>query len=184
MTRYLCLDAAFDSRHSVLAKQEGCTQTVETVAGGYSFKKTCGGQTTTGTAIGDFHTAYKITEQRGPARVQTAARWAGAAPRDASPATCRCPTAPWSIWIKTLSLGPHPAPRDCRPSMSCCQAPTGLARQGVQRGFVSGCYLVLRRRSFVKQHLWKFPEQANELDAALLRRAVEAQDGRGHVEVP
>ena len=91
MTRHLCLDAAFDSRHSVLAKQEGCTQTVETVAGGYSFKKACGGQTTTGTAIGDFHTAYKITEQRGPARVQTAARWAGACPAGRKPGDMQMP---------------------------------------------------------------------------------------------
>ena len=61
MTRYLCLDAAFDSRHSVLAKQEGCTQTVEAVAGGYSFNKTCGGETTTGTAIGDFNRSVSMT---------------------------------------------------------------------------------------------------------------------------
>jgi hypothetical protein len=94
MTRYLCLDATFDARHSVLAKQDGCTQTVEAVAGGYSFKKTCGGETTSGTAIGDFNTAYKITEQRGSARIQTDARWAGACPAGASLATCRCPTAP------------------------------------------------------------------------------------------
>ncbi len=73
MTRYLCLDAAFDSRHSVLAKQEGCTET------------------TTGTAIGDFNSAYKITEQRGPARIQTDARLAGACPAGRKPGDMQMP---------------------------------------------------------------------------------------------
>ena len=91
MTRYLCLDAAFDSRHSVLAKQEGCSQTVEAVAGGYSFKKTCGGETTTGTAIGDFNAAYKITEQRGAARIQTDARLVGACPAGRKPGDMQMP---------------------------------------------------------------------------------------------
>jgi hypothetical protein len=91
MTRYLCLDAAFDSRHSVLAKQEGCTPTVEAVTGGYSFKKTCGGETTTGTAIGDFNSAYKITEQRGSASIQTDARLAGACPAGRKPGDMQLP---------------------------------------------------------------------------------------------
>jgi hypothetical protein len=91
MTRYLCLDTAFDAHHSVLAKQAGCTQTVETVAGGYSFKKSCGGENTSGTAIGDFNSGYKITEQRGTAKIQTDARWIGACPAGRKPGDMQMP---------------------------------------------------------------------------------------------
>ncbi len=91
MTRYLCLDAGFDTRHSVLAKQEGCTQTVKAVAGGYSFEKSCAGQKSSGTAIGDFDSACKITEQHGSDRIQTDARWLGACPAGRKPGDMQMP---------------------------------------------------------------------------------------------
>ncbi len=91
MTRYLCVDAGFDSRHSMLATQEGCTQTVEAVAGGVAYRKTCKGETTTGTAIGDFNAAYKITEQRGATHIQTDARLVGACPAGRKPGDMQMP---------------------------------------------------------------------------------------------
>lgn len=91
MTRYLCLDATFDARHPVMAQQGGCTQTVEAVAGGYAFKKSCDGVVTSGTAIGDFNSSYRITEQRGSTKIQTDARWVGACPAGRKPGDMQMP---------------------------------------------------------------------------------------------
>lgn len=54
--------------------------TSQAIAGGYGYKKACGGESTTGTAVGDFDSAYKINESRGAMRVTTDARWMGACP--------------------------------------------------------------------------------------------------------
>lgn len=91
MTRYLCLDATTDARHSALSSQDGCSSTVEKMTGGYAFKKVCGGETTTGTAIGDFNSTYKITEQRGKTQIETDAKWMGACPAGRKPGDMQLP---------------------------------------------------------------------------------------------
>lgn len=78
--RNLCLDATSDIRNNIF-KQPGCTMDVQKVAGGYSYKKTCQGEpTTTGTAMGDFNSAYTIIEQRGSVKLTTGAKWIGSCP--------------------------------------------------------------------------------------------------------
>jgi hypothetical protein len=80
MVRNLCLDATSDIRNNILKPREGCTMDATKIAGGYSYKKVCGGETTTGTAIGDFNSAYKIEESKGSMHVRTDALWMGACP--------------------------------------------------------------------------------------------------------
>ncbi|HWA62250.1 MAG TPA: DUF3617 family protein [Caulobacteraceae bacterium] len=80
MARNLCLDATSDIRNNVLKPTNGCTMTAERLPNGYSYRKTCGGEVTTGTAVGDFNRAYAITEARGRTTIQTDARWMGACP--------------------------------------------------------------------------------------------------------
>lgn len=80
MARNLCLDATSDIRNNVMKPGAGCTMNAVKIPGGYSYKKTCGGQTTAGSAIGDFNRAYKITESQGAMHIQTDARWMGACP--------------------------------------------------------------------------------------------------------
>lgn len=80
MARNLCLDATSDIRNNVLRPSNGCTMTAERLPNGYKYKKACGSEVTTGTAIGDFNSAYAITEARGSSTIQTDARWMGACP--------------------------------------------------------------------------------------------------------
>ncbi len=79
-SRNLCLDATSDARRNLFSSQPGCAMTAQRIAGGYSYKKVCDGETTTGTAIGDFNSAYKISESRGSMRVSTDAHWMGPCP--------------------------------------------------------------------------------------------------------
>lgn len=92
MTRYLCLDATSDARHSVLEAKEGCTMTAQKIAGGYSFQNACAGGATSGTAIGDFNSAYKISEQKGSAHMETDATWMGACPAGRKPGDMLLPS--------------------------------------------------------------------------------------------
>lgn len=78
--RNLCLDATSDVRNNVLKPSPGCTMNATSIPGGYSYKKVCGGETTVGTAIGDFDSAYKIEESAGGMQIKTDARWMGACP--------------------------------------------------------------------------------------------------------
>jgi hypothetical protein len=80
MARNLCLDATSDIRNNVLKPSGGCTMTAEKLANGYKYRKTCGSEVTTGTAIGDFSGAYAIAETRGSLTIHTDARWMGACP--------------------------------------------------------------------------------------------------------
>jgi hypothetical protein len=80
MSRNLCLDATSDARHNIFKAQPGCTMTASKVAGGYSYKRVCDGKTVTGTAIGDFNSAYKIEESQGGMHITTDAQWMGACP--------------------------------------------------------------------------------------------------------
>ena len=80
MVRNLCLDATSDIRNNILKPRDGCTMDATKIAGGYSYKKVCGGETTTGTAIGDFNSAYTIEESNGSMQIRTDARWMGACP--------------------------------------------------------------------------------------------------------
>ena len=48
-----------DGPQSMLKPRDGCTMEATKIAGGYRYKKICRGETTTGTAIGDFNSAYK-----------------------------------------------------------------------------------------------------------------------------
>ena len=80
MVRNLCLDATSDVRNNVLSPTNGCTMTAQRLPNGYSYRKVCGGQVTTGAAIGDFNSAYTIRESRGGVTVQTDARWNGGCP--------------------------------------------------------------------------------------------------------
>ena len=54
--------------------------TAQHIGGGYSYKRVCDGKTITGTAIGDFNSAYKIQESQGAMHINTDARWMGACP--------------------------------------------------------------------------------------------------------
>ncbi len=85
MTRNLCLDRDWDARHPVFGAKAGCTMTGRTIAGGFAYQKSCGGETTNGTAIGNFNSAYKITEQRGSIQIHTDSRWMGACPAGRKP---------------------------------------------------------------------------------------------------
>jgi hypothetical protein len=85
MTRNLCLDAASDIRNSPFTGHPGCTMEAQKVPGGYAYQRTCGAESTSGTAIGDFNSAYKITEKRGAMQIQTDARWMGACPAGHKP---------------------------------------------------------------------------------------------------
>ena len=80
MARNLCLDATSDIRNNVLKPANGCTMAAQTLPNGYKYRKVCGGEVTTGTAIGDFNSAYAINESRGGTTIQTDARWMGACP--------------------------------------------------------------------------------------------------------
>ena len=80
MSRNLCLDATSDARNNIFKARPGCTMTASKVAGGWAYKRTCDGETTTGTAIGDFGSAYKIEESQGAVHVSTDAQWMGACP--------------------------------------------------------------------------------------------------------
>ena len=80
MVRNLCLDATSDIRHNVLKPANGCTMDARRLPNGYSYRKTCGSEVTTGSAVGDFNSAYRISETRGRMSVQTDARWKGACP--------------------------------------------------------------------------------------------------------
>ena len=80
MLRNLCLDATSDIRNNVLKPSNGCTMSAERLPNGYKYKKICGSEVTTGTAIGDFNSAYTITEARGSLTIHTDARWMGACP--------------------------------------------------------------------------------------------------------
>jgi len=80
MVRNLCLDATSDIRNNILKPRDGCTMDATKIAGGYSYKKVCSGETTTGTATGDFNSAYKIEESNGSMQIRTDARWMGACP--------------------------------------------------------------------------------------------------------
>jgi hypothetical protein len=77
--RNLCLDATSDSRNNIF-KQPGCTMTAQRIPGGYSYRKVCGIETTTGTAIGNFSSSYTIIERRGTMEVITKAQWMGNCP--------------------------------------------------------------------------------------------------------
>lgn len=80
MVRNICLDATSDIRNNILKPRNGCTMDATKIAGGYSYKKVCGGEITTGTAIGDFDSAYTIEESKGSMQIRTDARWLGACP--------------------------------------------------------------------------------------------------------
>jgi hypothetical protein len=80
MTRNLCLDATSDIRNNVLKPANGCTMTAQALANGYQYRKVCGGEVTTGSALGDFNSAYVISETRGGLTIHTDARWMGACP--------------------------------------------------------------------------------------------------------
>ena len=80
MVRNLCLDATSDIRNNVLAPADGCTMDAKRLPNGYSYRKMCGSEVTTGSAIGDFNSNYKISETRGRMSVQTDARWKGPCP--------------------------------------------------------------------------------------------------------
>ncbi len=80
LSRNLCLDATSDARNNIFRSQPGCSMTAQRITGGYSYKKVCGGETTSGTAVGDFNSAYKISESQGSMHVTTDAHWMGACP--------------------------------------------------------------------------------------------------------
>ncbi len=80
MARNLCLDATSDIRNNVLKPINGCTMTAQKLPNGYQYKKVCGGEVTTGTAIGDFNSNYTINESLGSTKIETDARWMGACP--------------------------------------------------------------------------------------------------------
>jgi hypothetical protein len=80
IVRNLCLDATSDIRNNILKRRDGCTMEATKIAGGYSYKKVCGRVTTTGSATGDFNSAYKIEESSGSTQIRTDARWMGACP--------------------------------------------------------------------------------------------------------
>ncbi len=80
MARNLCLDATSDIRNNVLKPAGGCTMSAQRLPNGYTYRKVCGGEVTTGSAIGDFNSAYAIHELRGAMTIQTDARWMGACP--------------------------------------------------------------------------------------------------------
>ena len=85
MVRNLCLDATSDIRNNVLEPKDGCTVSAARVSGGYTYRKTCGAQVTTGSAIGDFDSAYTINETRGNVSIETDARWNGQCPAGRKP---------------------------------------------------------------------------------------------------
>lgn len=80
MARNLCLDATSDIRNNVLKPTAGCAMSAERLPNGYKYKKVCGSEVTNGTAVGDFNSAYAITEARGSTTIHTDARWMGACP--------------------------------------------------------------------------------------------------------
>ena len=80
LSRNLCLDATSDTRRNIFNARPGCTMTANKVAGGYSYTRTCGGETTKGTALGDFNSAYKIEESQGTMHINTDAHWMGSCP--------------------------------------------------------------------------------------------------------
>ena len=80
LVRNLCLDATSDIRNNVLKPANGCTMDATRIPGGYTYKKVCRDATTTGTAVGDFNSAYKIDESQGATQIHTDARWMGACP--------------------------------------------------------------------------------------------------------
>lgn len=80
MARNLCLDATSDIRNNVLKPIDGCTMTAEKLPTGYKYRKACGAEVTTGSAVGDFNSAYTITEARGARSVKTEAKWMGTCP--------------------------------------------------------------------------------------------------------
>jgi Protein of unknown function (DUF3617) len=85
MVRNLCLDAESDIRNNILKPEDGCTINVTPVPGGYGYRKTCGTQVTTGSATGDFNSAYTIHETRGSTSIDTDARWNGQCPAGKKP---------------------------------------------------------------------------------------------------
>ena len=85
MVRNLCLDATSDIRNDVLKPTNGCTMAAENLPNGYKYRKVCGNEVTTGTAIGDFNSAYTINESRGRTSIQTDARWMGECPAGRHP---------------------------------------------------------------------------------------------------
>ncbi len=80
MARNLCLDATSDIRNNVLKPSNGCTMAAQRLPNGYKYRKVCGGDVTTGAALGDFSSAYGIDESRGGMTIHTDARWKGACP--------------------------------------------------------------------------------------------------------
>ena len=80
MVRNLCLDSTSDIRNNVLKPTDGCTMSADRLLQGYKYKKACGSEVTTGAAIGDFNSAYVITESRGSTTIKTDAQWMGACP--------------------------------------------------------------------------------------------------------
>ena len=80
MARNLCLDATSDIRNNVLKPTHGCTMAAQALPNGYKYRKVCGSEVTTGTAMGDFNSAYAIDESGGGMTIHTDARWMGACP--------------------------------------------------------------------------------------------------------
>lgn len=86
----MCVDAATDAKISVLGQQTtsekcGHPTTVQKIDGGYSFSNTCGDHTTSGTAIGDFNSAYKVTIDAGKTHMVMDSRWLGPCPPGRKP---------------------------------------------------------------------------------------------------
>ena len=74
------------------------------------------------------------------------------------------------------------ASRDCRAlSARAGQAPARNAAQRFQGRLVASRDFVLGGRAFAERHLWKLPEQLDELNARLVNGAAETERGSGHL---
>ena len=80
MARNVCLDGTSDIRNNVLKPADGCTMDARSLSNGYTYRKVCGSEVTTGSATGDFDRAYTIKESRGSRTILTDAKWMGACP--------------------------------------------------------------------------------------------------------
>jgi hypothetical protein len=90
MSTQLCIDAATEAKMSVFGQQaqtESCggATGVEKIPGGYAFHGACKGRETSGTAIGDFNSAYKVTIDSGKTHMSMDSRWLGPCPAGRRP---------------------------------------------------------------------------------------------------
>jgi hypothetical protein len=93
MTMKMCIDEETEKQFSALgkAKAKDCSQDVQKVGDGYTFKATCAGKTVTGKATGDFDKEVKIDIESEGQHMVSNQTYLGACPADRKPGDVEMP---------------------------------------------------------------------------------------------